>query len=305
MPDKLKLTILGRGSALPSKLANQSSQILGIHNKLMLIDCGEGTQIAIRQLDIALARLNHIFISHLHGDHILGLPGLLSTLGMLGRKGELNIYAHAGLEKYIAQQTEFFGEDFGYPISFHPVDPFHTTTIYEDKAIKVTAFPLKHSIPSSGFIFEEKPKPLHLCKEKADQYGVPISQYLNIKNGMDYVTEEGVVVPNSELTLPADPSKKYVYCSDTAYNEKMLPLIENADCLYHEATFLSEHKLRAKETQHSTAAQAAEIARKAKVKQLIIGHISARYTDFTPLLDEAKAIFKNSQLAEEKKSYWF
>ena len=122
---------------------------------------------------------------------------------------------------------------------------------------------------------------------------------------MDYVTEEGVVVPNSELTLPADPSKKYVYCSDTAYNEKMLPLIENADCLYHEATFLSEHKLRAKETQHSTAAQAAEIARKAKVKQLIIGHISARYTDFTPLLDEAKAIFKNSQLAEEKKSYWF
>lgn len=305
MPDKLKLTILGRGSAIPSKLANQSSQILGIHSKYMLIDCGEGTQNVIRQLDLSLARLNHIFISHLHGDHILGLPGLLSTLGLLGRKGTLNIYGHANLEKYIEQQISFFGEDFGFPIAFHAIDPFHPAVIYEDKAMKVTSFPLKHSIPSNGFIFEEKPKPLHLCKEKADKYGVPISQYLNIKNGMDYVDEDGRVIPNAELTLPADPSKKYVYCSDTAYNEKMIPLIEHADCLFHEATFLSQQKLRAKETQHSTAAQAAEIARKAKVKQLIIGHISARYTDFEPLLEEAKAIFENTILAEEKKSYWF
>lgn len=305
MPDNLKLTIFGRGAALPSKIANQSSQLLGIHNKLMLIDCGEGTQNSIRQMDVSLARLNHIFISHLHGDHILGLPGLLSTLGMLGRKGTLSIYAHAGLEKYLQQQIEFFGEDFGYPIDFHIVDPFHPNVIYEDKAMKVTAIPLKHSIPSSGFIFEEKPKPLHLNKEKADYYNIPISQYLNIKNGLDFVSESGNIIPNSELTFPADPCKKYAYCSDTAYNEKILPFIEGADCLYHEATFMSQHKQRAKETQHSTAAQAAEIARRAKVKRLIIGHISARYYDFAPLLEEAKAIFENTELAEEKESYWF
>lgn len=305
MPDKLKLTILGRGAAIPSKQGNQSAQILGIHSKYMLIDCGEGTQNLIRQMDIALARLNHIFISHLHGDHVLGLPGLLSTLGMLGRKGTLSIYGHAELEKYLNQQIEFFGDDFGYPIDFHAIDPFHTNTIYEDKGMRVISFPLKHSIPCNGFVFEEKPKPLHLIKENADKYGVPVSQYLNIKNGLDYIKEDGTVIPNSELTLPADPCKKYVYCSDTAYNEKMLPLIENADCLYHEATFHSQQKLRAKETQHSTAAQAAEIARKAKVKQLIIGHISARYTDYTPLLEEAKSIFDNTILAEEKTNYWF
>lgn len=305
MAEKLKLTILGRGASLPSKTSNQSAQILGMHNKLMIIDCGEGTQNAIRQLDVALARLNHIFISHLHGDHLLGLPGLLSTLGMLGRKGALSLYGHAPLEKYIQQQIEFFGEDFGYPIDFHPIDPFHESVIYEDKAMKVTAFPLKHSIPCNGFVFEEKPKPLHLNRAKADAYNVPTSQYLNIKNGMDYVTPEGIVIPNKELTLPADESKKYAYCSDTAYNEKIIPYIEGADCLFHEATFHSQHKLRAKETQHSTAQQAAEIARKAKVKRLIIGHVSARYCDYTPLLEEAKAIFENTEMAEEKKSYWF
>lgn len=305
MTDKIKLTILGRGAALPSKNANQSAQIIGMHNKLMLIDCGEGTQNLIRQLDVALARLNHIFISHLHGDHMLGLPGLLSTLGMLGRKGTLSIYGHPELEKYLQQQIEFFGGDFGYPIDFHPVDPFHAAVIYEDKAMTVTAIPLKHSIPSSGYVFEEKPKPLHLNKEMADKHGVPISQYLNIKNGRDYVNAEGVTIPNSQLTLPAEPCKKYAYVSDTAYAEKITPYIEGADCLYHEATFHSQQKLRAKETQHSTAAQAAEIARRAKVKQLIIGHISARYSDFAPLLEEARSVFANTELAEERKSYWF
>lgn len=305
MTDNIKLTILGRGAALPSKNANQSAQILGLHNKLMLIDCGEGTQNLIRQMDIALARLNHIFISHLHGDHVLGLPGLLSTLGMLGRKGALSIYAHPELETYLKQQIEFFGGDFGFPIDFHPVDPFHTSIIYEDKAFTVTAIPLKHSIPSSGFIFQEKPKPLHLNKVAADRYNIPISQYLNIKNGLDYIDVNGECIPNSELTLPAEPCKKYAYISDTAFSEKIIPYIEGADCLYHEATFHSQQKQRAKETQHSTASQAAEIARRANVKRLIIGHISARYNDFTPLLEEAKNIFENTELAEERKSYWF
>ncbi|MCQ2234423.1 MAG: ribonuclease Z [Paludibacteraceae bacterium] len=301
--NRIELTVLGRCAALPCRKGNQSGQILSLHNKLMLIDCGEGTQSLLRNNGFSLARINHIFISHLHGDHMLGLPGLLSTLGMLGRKGAISIYAPAELKTYLDQQIAFFGGDFGFPIDFHSFDPFHSELIYEDKTLTVKTIPLKHTMPCCGFLFEEKSKPKHINRERCDFYEVPISQYNNIKAGLDFVNEKGITIPNEQLTTPADAAKKYAYCSDTAYTEKIIPYIYNADCIYHEATFMNKDAKRAKETQHSTAAQAATIALKAGVKKLIIGHISARYSNFEELRKEADAIFKGAILAEEGKTY--
>lgn len=300
---EFKLTILGRGSALPTKLSNQSSQILDMYEKLMMIDCGEGTQISVRRMDVKISRLNNIFISHLHGDHCFGLIGLLSSFGMMGRRNGLTIHCHPELEPFLKQQIEFFGGEVGFPVEFNTFSPFQQSVIFEDKNARVTAFPLKHSIPSSGFLIEEKEAPAHLIKEKADFYGIPLSKYAEIKAGADFVTPNGFVIPNHQLTTPPSKPTRYAYCSDTAFCEKIIPIIENVDCLYHEATFLSEHKARAKETMHSTATQAAEIARQAKVKQLIIGHFSARYHDYAPLLEEARQTFENTIMAEERKTY--
>ena len=303
--ETFKLTILGRGSAMPTPTANQSAQILEAHEKLLLIDCGEGTQISIRKQQTHLSRLNHIFISHVHGDHCFGLIGLLSTLSMMGRRCALNIYCHPELQTFMQTQINFFGGDMGYPIIFNTFSPFQSSVIYEDRTLRVTTFPLKHTIPSSGFLIEEKPSLAHLNKQKADFYRVPLSKYMEIKNGADFITENGFVIPNAQLTIAAAPPKRYAYCSDTAYNEKVIPYIQGVDCLYHEATFLNNAADRAKITQHSTAAQAAEIAKKAEVKKLIIGHFSARYADYQPLLLEAKSIFANTLLAEEFKTYPF
>lgn len=300
---EFKLTILGRGSALPTKSSNQSSQILEAYDKLMMIDCGEGTQMMVRRMDLHISRLNNIFISHLHGDHCFGLIGLLSSLGMMGRRNTMTLHCHPELEPFLKSQIDFFGGDLGYPLVFNTFSPFKQAVIYEDKKITVTAFPLKHSIPASGFLFEEKQAPAHLIKEKADFYNVPLSKYAEIKDGADFVSENGFVIPNRQLTIPSEKPVRYAYCSDTAYNEKMIPIIEGVDCLYHEATFLHEHLARAKQTQHSTAAQAGDIATKAHVKQMIIGHFSARYTDYNPILEEAKAHFEHTIMAEERKTY--
>lgn len=264
-----------------------------------MIDCGEGTQVQMRRMRIKFSRLNHIFISHLHGDHCFGLPGLLSTLGMLGRNGELVIHGPKEIEAYLQPVLALFCKELPYTVRINPVSPGKSELIWEDRSLKVYSIPLKHRLPTSGFLFEEKQKEAHIIKEMTDFYQVPIKEMVRIKQGADFMTPEGEIIANSRLTRQAEPSKRYAYCSDTAYYEKIIPIIEGVDLLYHEATFGEEDKVRAKETFHSTARQAAEIAQKANVKRLLIGHYSARYEDTTFLQQEAAEIFPNTILGVE------
>lgn len=297
--EQMKLTILGCGSALPQKNHNHTSQILEMRNKEFMIDCGEGTQTRIRQYHVKATRLNHIFISHLHGDHCFGLIGFISTQGMLGRTADLEIHSHPDLVRLMTPWIDYFCSDFPFQIKFHPFSPFKSELIYEDRSVKVTTIPLKHRVSSSGFLFQEKQGERHIKKDMADAYNVPIRCLKELKAGMDYVTPEGEVIPNSRLTTDPTPAKSYAYCSDTAYTEKIIPLIEGVDCLYHESTFLSDDQARIAATLHSSAAQAATIAKKAGVGKLILGHYSARYDSSAPFLEEAKKIFDNTYAAKD------
>ncbi len=303
--ENFQLQILGCGSALPTGLYNQSSQILNVREKSFMIDCGEGTQRQIKRYNVKISRLNHIFISHLHGDHCFGIIGLVTTLGMLGRTADLHIHSHNDLEKNLQPMISYFCRGMSYRIFFHPFNPCHHELLYEDRSMTVYSIPLKHKVPTCGFLFSEKKRENHIKKEMIDFYQIPIREISPIKKGADFTTSEGTVIPNSRLTIPATPSKKYAYCSDTAYTESIIPIIENIDCLFHEATFLQEHLPRAKETMHSTALQAATIAAKANVKQLILGHYSARYDDVSELLIEAKSVFENTFLSEDGKVFDF
>jgi ribonuclease Z len=265
-----------------------------------MIDCGEGTQMQFRAMKLNFQRLGHIFISHLHGDHCFGLPGLISTLGMLGRTSDLHIYAHADAVQLFKPILDYSCRAIGYSVFFHDFNPSQSELLFENKGLKVTSIPLKHRVPTAGFLFEEKEGNRHIIRAMTDFYKIPVSKMNAIKAGEDFVTPDGVIVPNVRLTLPADPAMKYAYCSDTAYYRKIIPIIESVDVLYHEATFANVDLKRAKETFHSSAAHAAEIAKEARVKQLILGHFSARYTDETILLREAQEIFPNTVLANEK-----
>ncbi|MDR1678920.1 MAG: ribonuclease Z [Prevotellaceae bacterium] len=296
----MKLTILGCGSALPKANYYNASQLLQVGEKLFMIDCGEGAQIRLRQLRIKTARLNHIFISHLHGDHCFGLIGLISTLGMMGRTGNLYIHAHADLEKLLQPQIDYFCREMPFQVFFSPLNPRANEVIFEDKTVRVSTIPLKHGIPSCGFLFEQKEGERHLIREKLDFYQVPVKQYHLLKKGEDFVREDGSIIPNKKLTTDGRPAKRYAYCSDTAFYEKIIPIIKEVDCLFHEATFAQAAAVRAKETFHSTTHQAAEIASRAHVKQLIIGHYSARYdAPERELLDEVRPLFPNSYAATD------
>lgn len=300
---KAILSILGCGSALPTQKNFPSAQMLEIRDKQFLIDCGEGTQIRLRQMGIRTNRLGHIFISHLHGDHCFGLIGLISTFGMLNRTAELHIHAQADLEKILQPQLDYFCTDLPFKVIFHAINPRKHQLIYEDRSVSVFSIPLKHRVPCCGFLFEEKPRDRHIIREMIDFYHIPTWRIPKIKQGEDFVTEEGEIIANALLTKASDTPKRFAYCSDTAYTEKIIPIIEGVDCLYHEATFMEEEALRSKQTEHSTARQAAEIARKANVKKLIIGHYSARYINQNELLSEAKSVFENTILGEDMKSY--
>lgn len=297
--EKFELSILGCGSATPTMRHNPSAQILDIREKLFMIDCGEGTQLQFRHHRLRFGRLNRIFISHLHGDHCFGLIGLISTLALLGRTGELVIHAVSDLEGLLRPQLDYFCKDNPFEVRIEAFDPSKSELIYEDRSVSVTTIPLLHRVPCAGFLFREKPKDAHLLADMIKFYNIPLKELPKIKQGADYITEEGVVVPNARLTRPASSSRSYAYCSDTAFSRKIIPIIEGVDLLYHEATFAYSESLRAKQTGHSTATQAAEIAKMANVKKLMIGHFSARYTDNTVLLDEAKIIFPNTILANE------
>ncbi len=296
---KFQVTILGCGSAMPTTLHNPSSQLVDMNEKLFMIDCGEGTQLQMRKLKARFSKLHSIFISHLHGDHVYGLPGLLSTLSLLGRTADLNIYAHQEMDLFLDPFLKYFGNQFSYKINLIPLDPKNHRLIFENNRVRVFSFPLKHRISTNGFLFEEKESPRHIKREMIDFYNIPVRQIKEIKLGADFVTEEGERINNDILTTPSAPPRKYAYCSDTAFLPEIIPYIEHADLLYHEATFAEADGVRAQETFHSTARQAAEIAKAAQVKKLIIGHFSSRYTELNQLLIEAQSVFENTELAFE------
>lgn len=293
------INILGCGSALPTTRHQPTSQVINLRDKLYMIDCGEGTQLQMRRMRIKFSRLNHIFISHMHGDHCFGLPGLLSTLGMLGRNGTLVIHGPKETETYLQPILNQFSKNLPYEIQFNKIDPTAHSLVMEDRSLRVYSIPLKHRIPCCGYLFEEKPKDAHIIREMIDFYQVPIRQIQPIKQGADFITPEGEVIPNARLTRPADKPKRYAFCSDTAFAPSIVPIIKDVDLLYHEATFSDSDLPRSKETFHSTARQAAEIARMANVGQLVIGHFSARYTDLKVLHREALEVFPNTILADE------
>lgn len=300
-----KLIILGAGSALPTRSNFPTSQILELRDKQYMIDCGEGAQIRMRQMGLKINRLGHIFISHLHGDHCFGLLGLISSFGMLNRTADLYIHGPLGITKLFESQIAFFCEQLPFKLFFEEHDTTQHALIFEDRSITVHSIPLKHRVPCAGFLFKEKPKERHILREMIDFFQVPISQLNLIKKGAGFVTLEGEYIPNERLTTPADNTVSYAYCSDTAFLEKIVPLIKGVDLLYHEATFADTEMLRAKKTMHSTATQAATVALKAEVKQLIIGHYSARYHDQSLLLNEAHAIFPNTVLGQDMQEYEF
>ena len=301
--NRFHITILGCGSAIPTTMHNPPSQLVDLNEKLFMIDCGEGTQIQMRKFKARMGKLHSLFISHLHGDHIFGLPGLLSTLSMLGRTADLNIYAHKEISLMIKPFLIYMGNHMSFKINLIPLNPEREELIFENRSIRIFSFPLKHRIATNGFLFEEKESARHIIREMIDFYKIPLTEIPNIKEGADFITEEGIVIPHNRLTSAASPSRRYAYCSDTAYAPEIIPFIRNVELLYHEATFAESELERAGETYHSTARQAAEIAKAAEVKQLVIGHYSSRYNELGLLLKEAIAVFPNTELASEGKVF--
>jgi ribonuclease Z len=294
-----ELTILGCGSATPTSQRNPTAQLLNIAERFFLIDCGEATQIQLRKFKLKFQRINHIFISHLHGDHYLGLVGLLSSMHLLGRTIDMHIYCPSELKEIIEVQLKYSQTYLKFNIIYHFHKYINNDLIFEDEKVEVRAIVLNHRIPCCGFVFNEKPLLAHIVKEKLEKYQIPFDQIVAIKKGADFKTESGETIPNRMLVTNNVKPRSYAFCSDTCYDERIIEYIKGVTLLYHEATFMNDMLSRAKETFHSTALQAATIATKAEVKILMIGHYSARYKDLQPLLEEAKCGFKNTMLAVE------
>ncbi|CAN5733088.1 ribonuclease Z [soil metagenome] len=299
MASAFEVTILGSSSATPTAKRNPTAQLLNVAERFFLIDCGEATQIQLRRFKIRFQRINHIFISHLHGDHYLGLMGLLSSLHLLGRKKPVVIYAPEGLRRIIDLQLEISGTVLNYEIQWHQLDTENAGIIFEDKMLTVETVLLNHRIPCVGFIFREKERAFSIDKEQIAYYGVPLTQMMSVKNGNDAVLEDGTIVPNHSITRGRQKARSYAFCSDTRFDDRVIAAVKDVDLLYHEATFLHELLERAKSTYHTTALEAGRVARLAKVGKLIIGHFSVRYMDLMPLLNEARTEFANTFLGEE------
>ena len=295
-----KVHILGCGSALPTLQHYASSQIVEFRDKCFMIDSRKGTQMQVRHTHIHFSKIQAVFISHIHGDHCFGLIGMISTFGMLGRTAPLHIYAPAELESILNAQVELFCTGLEYNIVFHAVDTTERVVVYEDRSLIVETIPLEHRVPCCGFIFREKPALPHIRRDMIDFYNIPISQINNIKAGAGWTTPDGDFVPHERLTVPADAPRSYAYCSDTHYLPHLHELIKGVSTLYHESTYAEDNVEKARIYHHSTAAQAAMVARDANVGKLLLGHYSSRYRDESVLLDEAKAIFPNSYLTNEK-----
>jgi len=299
----LEITVLGSNSAIPAYGRHPSAQILHCKNKLHLIDCGEGTQMRFHDFKIKKNRIDVIFISHLHGDHYFGLIGLLTTYNLLKREKPLHLFAASELMDIIQIQLKSSNIILCYELLFSPIDADKSKMIFENEDITVETLLLNHRIPCVGFLFKEKIHERNLISEKIKEYQIPFTELPSIKNGNDFVDMKGNVIKNSELTIDPPAPHSYAYCSDTLYHEAILPQIKNVDLLYHEATFANESINRANTTFHSTAEQAATIAKKAAVKKLLLGHFSAKYENLELLLNEAKTIFPDSEIAVEGKTY--
>lgn len=298
-----RIHILGCGSALPTFRHNPSSQIVEVRDKFFMVDCGEGTQLAIRHTHVHFNKLMAIFISHLHGDHCLGLVGMISSFGLLGRTAPLHIYAPKELGEMLPGLLEFFCNGLEYEVILHDVDTEKSQVIYDDRSLTVETIPLQHRMPCCGFIFREKPGKRHIRRDMIDFYKIPFSQLENIRLGMDWKDEDGNVIENSRLTTDADEVRSYAYCSDTRYIPELHTLLKDVTVLYHESTYANDKADRAKLYWHSTAEEAAKVARDAGVKTLLLGHYSQRYTDETILLEEARKIFPNSVLSKERMTF--
>lgn len=300
---QFELTILGCSSATPTHERHPSAQLLNISGRFYLIDCGEGTQIQFLKYKIKFLSINHIFISHLHGDHFFGLVGLISTMHLNGRTKPLKIFGHPGLKEILDIQFGYSSTTLNFPINFFPIDYSGSMVIHEDDLVTVSTIPLNHRIPCMGFLFKEKQRERSLKMEVVGPLKIPFEYYPAIKKGYDYTTEKGEKISNESITEQPPIPRSFAYCSDTAYHEPVLQYIEGVDLLYHEATFLHDLKERADKTFHSTAKEAGIIARKGRVKQLVIGHFSTRYKDAGVLAQEAKFEFNNTELAEEGRVY--
>lgn len=299
----MKLTILGCYAATPRTFSNPTSQLLEIKNRLFLIDCGEGTQLQLRKNKVKFSKINQIFISHLHGDHFYGLIGLISTFSLLNRNNDLAVYGPKGIKEIIMLQLRLSNSWPNFQLHFHELVSNQSETIYEDDKVLVKTIPLKHRIYTNGFLFEEKLDQRKLNVEAVQSLQIEKCYYQNIKNGKDILLDDGTLVANRDLTFDPETPKSYAFCSDTLYSESIVPIIENVDTLYHEATFLESEVNLAAKTMHSTAIEAARIASKAKVKKLIIGHYSTRYDSIDLFKTEAETIFPNTLLAEDGKSF--
>ena len=299
----MKLTILGCYAATPRTVTNPTAQVLEINNRLFLIDCGEGTQVQLRKNKIKFSAINHIFISHLHGDHCYGLIGLVSTFMLLNRTNDLHIYGPKGIKEMILMQLKLSNSYTIYGLFFHELESLESEIIFEDKKVIVRTIPLKHRIYTNGFLFEEKIGERKLNVEAAQKLGIDKCYFQNIKNGKDITLDNGTIIPNEDLSFDAIAPKSYAFCSDTIFDESIIETIKNIDVLYHESTFLESEKDKCERTMHSTAKQAATIAQKANVKKLILGHYSTRYADIEMFRNEAKTIFENVELANDGKIF--
>ncbi len=297
-----EVTILGCSSASPSYHRHPSAQILNIFERFFLIDCGEGTQMQMERYKIKAARINRIFITHLHGDHYLGLIGLLSTMHLQGRTKEMTIYAPKELKEIINIQLKYSQTTLRFPITYRDLNDDQSEVIFDDEQLTIETIILNHRIPCTGFLFKEKRKPRKLIKEMVEKYSIPIESLYKIKSGEDFVHGKRII-KNEELTIAAPPARSYAYCSDTIYDERILESITGVNLLYHESTFMNDLLERANETFHTTSKQAGMMAKKALAKSLLIGHFSARYKDLNPLLLEAQEEFPATRLAVEGETF--
>ncbi|MFT4611247.1 MAG: ribonuclease Z [Glaciecola sp.] len=301
----MKLTILGCYSATPQVNTNPTAQVLEIKNNTFLIDCGEGTQVELRRNKVKFSRVKHIFISHLHGDHCFGLAGLISTFNLLTRETDLHIYAPKGLKEVITMQMKLSNSWTNYQLIFHELTSKYSELIYEDEKVEVHTIPLDHRIYTNGFLFKEKEGERKLDMNAVLNADIDVAYYRKLKQGADVPDNEGNTVDNSLVTKDPKPVKSYAFCSDTAYSESIIPIIKEVDVLYHESTFLEKNEDLAKPTKHSTAKQAATIAKKANVGTLILGHYSTRYDNLSVFKTEAEVIFFNVELARDGKVFNF
>ncbi|RNC87158.1 MAG: ribonuclease Z [Winogradskyella sp.] len=301
----MKLTILGCYSATPRTFTNPTSQVLDIRNHLFLIDCGEGTQVQLRKNRIKFSRIKHIFISHLHGDHYFGLVGLISTFRLLKRETDLHIYGPKGLKEVITLQMKLSDSWTNYKLIFHELTSKESELIFEDDKVEVYTIPLQHRVYTNGFLFREKLGERKLDMNAVLNEDIEVAYFRKLKQGFDVENKKGEIVKNASVTLPPEAPKSYAFCSDTAYDEDKISLIKDVDVLYHESTFLEKNANLCETTKHSSAKQAATIAKKANVGQLILGHYSTRYDDISLFKEEAEPIFANVDLADDGKVFEF